>query len=136
MIMSIKWLATSALFAAAFAAGAPATAGQVAGTWYMGDWRCTLDGRPTRIVVDVVSVDHGSNHGDVGTSVAGAEMRARFWDRGTWVNLSLSRSTSTTFNFRHPDGNSWFLRKTSATQANGYSTWRGRRYPLACTKTR
>jgi hypothetical protein len=134
MIMSIKWLATSALFAAALAGSAPATAGQVVGTWYMGDWRCTLDGRPTRILVDVVSVDHGSNHGDIGTSVAGAERRARFWDRGTWVTLSLGRSTSTTLNFRHPDGNNWFLRRTSATQAAGYSTWQGRRYPLACTK--
>ena len=134
--MRIELLATAALFGAALAFSAPATASQVAGTWYMGDWRCTLDGRPTRIVWDVVSVDHGSNQGDVGTSIAGAERRGRFWDRGSWVTLSLGRATSTTLNFRHPDGNSWFLRRTSATQATGYSTWQGRRYPLACTKAR
>lgn len=134
--MSIRRLATSALFAAGLAAGAPAAASQVAGGWYMGDWRCTLDGRPTRIVWDVVSVDHGSSHGDVGTSVAGAELRGRFWDRGAMVRLSFGRATSTALYFKHPDGNNWYLRRTSPTQATGYSTWEGRRYPLACTKTR
>lgn len=134
--MNIKRIAAAALIASAFAAGAPATAGQVAGTWYMGDWRCTLDGRATRIVWDVVSVDHGSSQGDVGTSVAGAERRGRFWDRGSWVTLSLGRATATTLHFKHPDGNNWFLRRVSATQANGYSTWEGRRFPLSCAKTR
>ena len=134
--MSIKRLATATLFAATLAGSVPAAAGQVAGGWYMGDWRCTLDGRPTRIVWDVVSVDHGSSHGEVGTSVAGAERRGRFWDRGSWANLSLGRATSTTVHFKHADGNNWFLRRISATQATGNSTWNGRPYPLSCTKAR
>lgn len=131
-----KRLAATALLAGVLAGGGPAAASQVAGGWYMGDWRCTLDGRPTRIVWDVVSVDHGASHGDVGTSVAGAERRGRFWDRGSWANLSLGRATSTTVHFKHADGNNWHLRRASATQATGYSTWEGRRYPLSCTKAR
>ena len=134
--MIARRLPMAAFFAAALAAGAPAAASQVGGGWYMGDWRCTLDGRPTRIVIDVVSVEHGSHDGHVGTSVAGAERRARFWDRGSWVNLSLGRATSTALHFKHPDGNDWYLRRTTATQATGYSTWNGRRYPLACTRAR
>ncbi|HLL31046.1 MAG TPA: DUF6006 family protein [Allosphingosinicella sp.] len=132
--MRIRLLATAALFAAALVASGPATAGQVVGGWYMGDWRCTLDGRPTRIVWSVVSVDYGSSDGDIGTSVAGAERRGRFWDRGSWANLSLVRATSTTLNFRHADGNNWFLRRLSPTTARGNSTWNGRPYPLSCTK--
>ena len=134
--MSIRCLTIAALAAAAMAGGAPAGASQVAGGWYMGNWRCTLDGRPTRIVWDVVSVEHGGHHGDHGTSVAGAERRGRFWDRGSWVTLSFGRATSTALYFKHPDGNDWYLRRTSATQASGHSTWQGRRYPLACTKAR
>ncbi|HEU0045143.1 DUF6006 family protein [Sphingomonas sp.] len=132
--MRARWLLVAALLAAAPAF--PSTAGQVAGGWYMGDWRCTLDGRATRMVWDVVSVDHGSSHGDTGTSVAGAERRGRFWDRGSWAGLSLDRATSTTVHFKHADGNNWFLRRISATQARGNSTWNGRAYPLSCTKMR
>jgi hypothetical protein len=136
MIMSIKRFAAVGLFAAAMAGSAPAPAGQVAGGWYMGDWRCTLDGRGTRIVWDVVSVQHGSHDGHTGTSVSGAERRGRFWDRGAWAALSLERATATTVHFKHADGNNWFLRRISATQARGNSTWNGRAYPLSCTKTR
>ncbi len=136
--MGIGRFAAAALFAAAMAGSAPAPASQVAGGWYMGDWRCTLDGRATRIVWDVASVEHGSSHHGAshGTSVSGAERRGRFWDRGTWVDLSFGRATSTTVHFQHPDGNNWYMRRISATQANGYSTWQGRRYPLSCTKAR
>ncbi|HYG48141.1 MAG TPA: DUF6006 family protein [Allosphingosinicella sp.] len=134
--MSIRRAAAAALIAASFAGSAPAPASQVAGGWFMGEWRCTLDGRPTRIVWSAVSVDHGGSHGDVGTSVAGAERRGRFWDRGSWADLTFVRATSTTLNFRHADGNNWFLRRLSATQARGNSTWNGRPYPLACTKAR
>lgn len=134
--MRIKLLTAAALSAAALAASAPAGASQVPGAWYMGDWRCTLDGRPTRIVWEVVSVEHGAHHGGHGTSVAGAERRGRFWDRGAWADLALGRATSTTLHFKHADGNNWFLRRISATQARGNSTWNGRPYPLACTKGR
>jgi Family of unknown function (DUF6006) len=136
MIMSIRQLAATALFAAALAGSGPAGASQVAGGWYTGDWRCTLDGRLTRIVWDVVSVDRGSSDDDVGTSVAGAERRGRFWDWGSWAGLSLGRATSTAVHFKHADGNNWYLRRASAGQATGYSTWQGRRYPLSCTKAR
>lgn len=134
--MSIRHLVAAAPFAAALAASAPAEASQVAGGWYMGDWRCTLDGRPTRIVFDVVSVEHREHQGHSGTSVSGAERRGRFWDRGAWANLSLERATSTSVHFKHADGNNWFLRRISATQARGNSTWNGRPYPLSCTKAR
>lgn len=136
MIRSIGRALAAALFAAALAGGGPARASQVGGGWYMGDWRCTLDGRPTRIVWDVVSVDRGGDDGDVGTSVAVAERRGRFWDRGSWAELSLGRATSTTVHFKHADGNNWYMRRASATQATGYSTWQGRRFPLSCTKAR
>lgn len=134
--MKAKRFLTAALLVAAFSGGAPATASQAPGAWFMGDWRCTLDGRATRMVWRNVSVDHGSHHGDVGTSVAGVERRGRFQDGGAWADLTFGRATSTTLNFRHADGNNWFLRRISATQARGNSTWNGRPYPLACTKTR
>ena len=134
--MRLKRLAAAALLVAALAGSAPAAASQVAGGWYMGEWRCTLDGRATRMVWRAVSVDHGRHDGDVGTSVAGAETRGRFLDGGRWTDLTFTRATSTTISFRHSDGNTWFLRRLSATQARGNSTWNGRPYPLSCTKTR
>lgn len=126
------------ILAAMLLVPAPAAASTVAGGWYMGDWQCTLDGRPTRMTWRIVSVDYGSSDGEVGTSVAGAERRGRLQDRGSWANLTFQRATSTTLNFRHADGNNWFLRRSasSAGQAAGYSTWNGRRYPFSCTKTR
>jgi len=130
--MTARWLCLAALLAAA----TPATASTVAGGWYMGDWRCVLDGRQTRMVWRIVSVDHGSSDGETGTSIAGAERRGRFLDRGAWSDLTFARATSTTLNFRHADGNGWFLRRLSATQARGNSTWNGRPYPLSCTKAR
>lgn len=45
--MRITLLAAAALSAAALAASPPAAASQVPGAWFIGDWRCTLDGRPT-----------------------------------------------------------------------------------------
>ena len=134
--MIIGRVAAASLLAAMVAGSAPAVASQVPGAWYMGDWRCTLDGRAVRIVFDVVSVEHRGHHGHDGTAVSGAERRGRLWDRGAWAALSLERATSTTVNFKHPDGNGWFLRRISATQARGNSTWNGRPYPLSCTKAR
>lgn len=134
--MKAGWVLASILLGAATVPAAPASASQVAGGWFMGEWQCTLDGRPTRMVWSAVSVEHGSHDGGVGTSVAGAERRGRFQDRGAWADLTFGRATSTTLNFRHADGNGWFLRRISATQARGNSTWNGRPYPLACTKTR
>ena len=131
--MKAKWLLS---LLPLFMASAPAAAGTVAGGWYMGDWNCTLDGRPTRIVWRIVSVDYGSSDGDIGTSVAGAERRGRFLDGGSWANLTFVRATADTLNFRHADGNNWFLRKGAGNQAAGFSTWNRRRYPLTCTKTR
>jgi hypothetical protein len=124
------------LLATLLAQAAPAPASQVAGAWFMGEWQCTLDGRPTRMAWRVVSVERGGSDGGVGTSVAGAEWRGRFQDRGAWADLTFGRATSTTLNFRHADGNSWFLRRLSPTQARGNSTWNGRPYPLTCTKAR
>ena len=124
------------LVATLLAATTPASASTVAGGWFTGDWRCTLDGRQTRMVWRIVSVDQGSSDGEVGTSVAGAEHRGRFLDRGRWADLTFGRASSTTFNFKHADGNGWFLRRLSPTQARGNSTWNGRPYPLSCTKTR
>ena len=132
--MRIKLLAAAAVFAATPAA--PASASQAPGAWFMGDWRCTLDGRQTRMVWRNASVDHGGSDGDIGTSVAGVERRGRFLDRGAWSDLTFGRATSTTLNFRHSDGNGWFLRRLSPTTARGNSTWNGRPYPLSCTKIR
>ena len=132
--MKAKWLLAATLLAAAPAA--PAAASQAPGAWFMGDWRCALDGRQTQMAWRNVSVDHGGRHGDIGTSVASVERRGRFLDRGAWSNLTFASATSTTLSFRHSDGNSWFLRRLSPTTARGNSTWNGRPYPLFCTKTR
>lgn len=134
--MKAGWLLAATLLAAALAGSAPASASQAPGAWFMGDWRCTLDGRQTQMVWRNVSVEHGSHHGDLGTSVAGVERRGRFLDRGAWSKLTFGSATATTLNFRHSDGNGWFLRRLSPTTARGNSTWNGRPYPLSCTKIR
>lgn len=111
-------------------------ASTAAGGWYVGKWSCQLDGRPTRMEWRIVSVDYGGDNGDgTATSVAGAELRGRLWDRnGPWATLTRTASTSTTLSFRHADGNRWFLRSDDGRAATGYSTWDGNRYPFTCRR--
>jgi hypothetical protein len=109
----------------------PVSASTTSGGWYVGNWNCTLDGRPTRMNWKVVSVDYGGE----GTSEAGAEMRGQFWDRdGPWVSLKRLSAGADWLRFKHADGNTWYLRKTSNKEAKGHSTWNGQKYPFNCVK--
>ena len=35
-------------------------------------------------------------------------------------------------NFRHADGNQWYLAKPEGNKATGWTTWNGQRYSLSC----
>ncbi len=128
MKLVLRLVACAALLSA-FTTGAEA--GTAPGGWYTGKWSCQLDGRPTRMEWRIVNVDYGGP----GTSVAGAELRGRLWDRnGPWATLTRTGSTASTLTFRHADGNRWFLRRGGGNTASGYSTWQGNRYPFDCRK--
>jgi len=128
-------LATCAALLSAFA-GLDANASTAPGGWYLGKWSCQLDGRPTRMEWKIVSVDYGQDNGDgTATSVAGAELRGRLWDRnGPWATLTRIGGSTSTLSFRHADGNRWFLRRGGGNTASGYSTWQGTRYPFDCRR--
>ncbi len=132
MKLVLRLVACAALLSA-FTAGAEASTAP--GGWYLGKWSCQLDGRPTRMEWRIVSVDYGEDNGETGTSVAGAELRGRLWDRnGPWARLTRSGSSASTLTFRHADGNRWFLRRGAGNTASGYSTWQGTRYPFDCRR--
>ncbi len=124
------------LVALSLAVSASAPASTVSGGWFEGRWGCTLDGRPTRMEWRIISVNSGGNNGDgTASNVAGAEMRGRLWDRdGPWRSLTRISSNQSEIRFRHQDGNLWYLRSGPPGQAQGHSTWQGKRYPFTCAK--
>lgn len=121
--------------------GAPAAASQAAGRWFDGHWRCTLDGRATKMrwlvktdrQVSDCRFDANSRE-RVCTSASGIKTVGEFWDRnGPWAKLSLQRSDARSLTFRHADGNVWFL-QLKGSGAEGWSTWNQKRYPLRCSR--
>lgn len=107
------------------------------GGWWGGSWKCNIDGRPARMNWAAVDDSESSCDGDTCTSTSGAKWSGKFSDNGSrWVPLRDAREGSKggVF-FRHADGNQWYLAKPVGGKAQGYTTWQGKRYPLACTRT-
>ena len=114
-----------------------ASASQVPARWYYGQWQCTIDGRPARMVWRVVDDPRTACSGGVCTSTSGVAIRGSFSDNGSrWVPLTNPVLRGSRLTFRHADGNYWYLDQIDANRANGETTWAGRRFPLRCTRLR
>ena len=114
---------------------AAASASQVATQWYFGQWQCTIDGRPARMVWRVVDNPQTTCQGDICSTTSGVAIRGSFSDNGSrWVPLTRPTVRGRRLTFRHADGNLWYLDQINANAANGETTWNGRRFPLRCTK--
>lgn len=115
--------------------GTPSSASQVSG-WWGGDWRCKIDGRPARMRWVAVSTSQGSCDGVACSQSQGAAWRGSFSDNGSrWVPLTTPRRDAQDgLNFRHADGNRWYLAKPVANRSTGWTTWQGRRYSLSCSR--
>jgi glucan-binding YG repeat protein len=135
--MKVSFGAMSVAVTALLCAGSwpgVAHASQAVGRWYHGDWRCTIDGRPSKMRWQVRDNPTTSCNGNVCTTSAGVRTVGEFWDRnGPWVRLSIVKQSQSTLHFRHADGNLWFL-QVSGSRANGWTTWNGSRFPLSCVR--
>lgn len=109
-----------------------AAASTVAG-WWGGSWNCNIDGRPARMRWAAVDAGQTECDGSVCTSTSAVRWDGRFSDNGSrWVPLRSPQGAQGGFYFRHADGNRWYLAQPVAGRANGWTTWNGKRYPLAC----
>ena len=88
-------------------------ASQAAPQWYNGHWKCTLDGRATKMrwgtetdrKTSDCRYDKASKE-RICTSSSGIKTVGAFWDRnGPWKKLALQRSDARSLTFRHADGN-------------------------------
>lgn len=112
----------------------PAAAGQVAGRWYDGMWNCNIDGRPARMRWRIVDDTQTHCDGDTCTTSHGATRKGSFSDNGSaWVPLTNPRNGDRGgLYFNHADGNRWYLARPVGNRSDGWTTWNGQRYPLAC----
>lgn len=107
------------------------------GGWWGGSWKCNIDGRPARMTWVPASDSETRCDGETCTATSGAKWSGKFSDNGSrWVPLRDAQEGSKggVF-FRHADGNQWYLAKPAGGKSQGYTTWQGKRYPLACTRT-
>lgn len=114
----------------------PATASQVVGRWWDGNWKCNIDGRPARMRWSVVDDPDVQCQGDTCSRSSGVKWSGRFSDNGSaWVPLRNAREGAAGgLYFNHADGNRWYLARPTSGKANGWTTWNGKRYPLTCWK--
>jgi hypothetical protein len=112
----------------------PAQASMVSG-WWGGNWNCTIDGRPAKMRWVPVSSNESSCDGNACSTVSGARWKGSFSDNGSQaVPLTNARTGNQGgLFFNHADGNTWYLAKPTGNRTRGYTTWQGKRYPLACT---
>jgi Family of unknown function (DUF6006) len=107
--------------------------------WYFGDWNnCNIDGRPARMQWKVVDDSQTSCQGNVCSQTSGVKVVGRFSDNGgAWVPLKVNYSQGNDVGIRYQGGepDNWFLRYSPQRKtASGYTTWRGNRYPLSCSR--
>lgn len=106
--------------------------------WWGGNWTCNIDGRPARmkwVAVDAGETSCSDDGGErVCSTTSAAAWRGRFSDNGAaWVALSNPRSGQNGgLYFTHADGNRWYLATPVGRKSAGWTTWKGKKYPLAC----
>ena len=115
-------------------------ASQVANQWYFGLWDCNIDGRNAKMQWLVVDDPQTSCNGDVCSTTSGVKVVGRFSDNGSaWVPLAKRSANSTSLSIRYlgQEQDNWFLKYNGKSgQAIGWTTWRGKRYPLSCANKR
>lgn len=125
----------AALLAGLTVGSTPVGASQAVG-WWGGQWKCEIDGRPARMSWKVVDDPQTECRGDVCSTTSGVRWAGQFSDNGSkWVPLRDANNTAQDgLSFRHADGNKWHLARPVSGKAKGWTTWNGKRYPLACWK--
>lgn len=116
-----------------------AEASQVATKWYFGNWQnCRIDGRPARMQWRVVDDPQTRCSDGVCSTTSGVKVVGQFSDnRSRWVPLGIRSDRGNTLGIRYlgAEPDNWMLRYNPSTQAaQGYTTWRGQRYPLSCRR--
>ena len=113
-----------------------AQAGQVISQWYFGKWDCTIDGRAAKMQWLVVDDPQTTCSGDICRSSSGVRVIGKFREHGGgWVPLAKRYLRGNDFGIRYQGGepDNWKLTYNPQTRiANGWTTWRGNRYPLQC----
>jgi len=106
--------------------------------WYMGDSNCTIDGRFARMNWKVTSHWVGHCDGDVCSGYESADLVGKFSDNGSaWVPLARRGSAPNILYIRYQgaEPDNWMLKYAPTThKATGWTTWRGKHYPLVCWK--
>ena len=117
--------------------GSSAQASQVVSQWYFGKWDCSIDGRRAKMQWLVVDDPQTSCSDGVCSSSSGVKVIGRFSDNGSaWVPLAQRYLRGNDFGIRYlgNEQDNWLLRYNPSTKvANGWTTWRGNKYPLQCT---
>jgi Family of unknown function (DUF6006) len=116
-----------------------AFASLAAGQWYIGDWDdCRIDGRPARMRWRIVNAPQNSCNGNLCNSTSGYKLVGSFSDMGSaWVPLSIRYNQNNQLGIRYlgDEQNNWVLRYNPKTKiAKGHTTWRGKQYPLSCSR--
>ncbi len=115
-------------------------ASQAVTQWYFGTWDCNIDGRSAKMQWLVVDDPQTHCDGEVCSTTSGVKVVGHFSDNGSaWVPLAKSSANSSSLSIRYlgQEQNNWFLRyNANSGQAAGWTTWRGKRYPLSCANRR
>jgi hypothetical protein len=124
----------SCSLALCFAVSGTALAGQLTVGWWSGVWNCNIDGRSARMRWNIVDDSRTTCNGDVCSTSSGVHWKGSFSDNGShWVPLTNPRQVNQGgLFFYHADGNQWYLPKPTGNIVKGWTTWNGKRYPLAC----
>jgi Family of unknown function (DUF6006) len=133
-VMKYSLHAISCSLALSFAISSPTSASQLVGGWWSGVWNCNIDGRPARMRWSIVDDSRTTCNGDVCSTSSGVRWKGSFSDNGSrWVPLTdPSQANRGGLFFYHADGNQWYLPKPTGNRTEGWTTWNGKRYPLAC----
>lgn len=125
----------------ALSASSSAFAGLVAKQWYHGWWDCNIDGRPARMVWEVVDDSKTTCSGDICSTTSGVKTIGWFSDNGgPWVRLGINYgwdSNRLGIRYMGQEPDNWYLDFNSQNiTAVGKTTWRGQQYPLSCWNRR